>query len=209
MNHERRSRGKDGRYYDEDTDSDDYEISASSGSSSQYRSWAKKKARILEAEKAKLIAQWKAEVMAEEAALRRKREESRWYNRLRRWCRRQSSRVAMRTSKLMTAVGAFISNMPLTINAVALAIVTLGVVWFKFAEENLDTCMPVHFHSAQCRLVRIGDRRSFCVGGRIVLHLSFLLLTSKHVLLFPSFSLIASLNSQAAFTAIQAPLCIM
>ena len=44
----------------------------------------------------------------------------------------------------------FISNIPLTIGAIALAIVTLGVVWFKFAEENLSSCEPVHFHSTQC-----------------------------------------------------------
>jgi len=152
---ERRRRGRyrhgeDERYYSDDTDSDEYEISASSESSSQYRRWARKKARILEEERAKLIAQWKAEAMAEEERKRKEREQSLWYNRLRRWGRHQSRRVAVRSSRALTAVGSFISNMPLTINAVALSIVTLGVVWFKFAEENLDTCMPVHFHSTQC-----------------------------------------------------------
>eukprot|EP00979_Chaetoceros_neogracilis_P015467 scaffold5957_cov133-Chaetoceros_neogracile.AAC.1 len=39
--------------------------------------------------------------------------------------------------------------MPLTIGAVGLAIVTLGCVWFKFAEEVLDTCTRSvsHFNS--------------------------------------------------------------
>lgn len=44
----------------------------------------------------------------------------------------------------------FVANLPLTINAIALAIANLGVDWFKFAEENLDSCEPVHFHSSQC-----------------------------------------------------------
>lgn len=45
----------------------------------------------------------------------------------------------------------FVSNLPLTIGAVGLAIVTLGVVWFKFAEEMINSCKPVHFHSQQCQ----------------------------------------------------------
>lgn len=52
--------------------------------------------------------------------------------------------------KLWIRIETFISNLPLTVGAIALAIVTLGVVWFKFAEENLDSCQPVHFHSSQC-----------------------------------------------------------
>ena len=52
--------------------------------------------------------------------------------------------------RTLTLVEAFIANLPLTIGAVAMAVVTLGVVWFKFAEENLDSCEPVHFHSSQC-----------------------------------------------------------
>jgi hypothetical protein len=44
----------------------------------------------------------------------------------------------------------FVANVPLTIGAIALAICNTGVVWFKFTEESLTTCEPVHFHSAQC-----------------------------------------------------------
>lgn len=44
----------------------------------------------------------------------------------------------------------FFANLPLTIGAIALSTATLGVDWFKFAEENMDSCQPVHFHSAQC-----------------------------------------------------------
>jgi hypothetical protein len=50
----------------------------------------------------------------------------------------------------LTYIEAFIANLPLTIGAIAMAVVTLGVVWFKFAEETLASCEPVHFHSSQC-----------------------------------------------------------
>jgi hypothetical protein len=44
----------------------------------------------------------------------------------------------------------FVANLPSTIGAIAFAICTTGVVWFKFTEENLPSCEPVHFHSSQC-----------------------------------------------------------
>ena len=44
----------------------------------------------------------------------------------------------------------FVSNLPLTIGAVGLSIVTLGIVWFKFAEQIVSTCQPVHYHSSAC-----------------------------------------------------------
>ena len=50
----------------------------------------------------------------------------------------------------MTLFEVFICNLPLTVGAIAMAIVTLGVVWFKFMEENLDSCTPVHFNSGNC-----------------------------------------------------------
>lgn len=52
--------------------------------------------------------------------------------------------------KFAATTEVFISNLPLTIGAIAMAIALLGVVWFKFVEENLDSCQPVHFHSSQC-----------------------------------------------------------
>jgi len=45
---------------------------------------------------------------------------------------------------------AFCANLPLTIGGLAYSCACMGVVWFKFAEENLETCVPVHFHSPQC-----------------------------------------------------------
>ena len=52
--------------------------------------------------------------------------------------------------RLVVRVETFVANLPLMIGAIAMAVVTLGVVWFKFAEENLASCEPVHFHSSQC-----------------------------------------------------------
>ena len=143
---DRRDRYRYRREQEYSDDSEDYELSASSASSSQYRRWARKKDRLLEREKERLIAQWKAE----EEARRQQEEANRWYKRFGRWSSDRAHRMGVAASKFTTLTGAFISNMPLTINAVALAIAVLGVVWFKFAEENLDSCMPVHFHSPQC-----------------------------------------------------------
>ena len=44
----------------------------------------------------------------------------------------------------------FISNMPLTIAALALSWVSMGCVWFKFMEENIDDCQHVNFYSPHC-----------------------------------------------------------
>jgi hypothetical protein len=52
--------------------------------------------------------------------------------------------------KFLSYAEVFISNMPLTIGAVGLSWVTQGVIWFKFMEENNDSCTTVHFYSAQC-----------------------------------------------------------
>jgi hypothetical protein len=51
-------------------------------------------------------------------------------------------KLATQTFGCLTCVEAFIGNLPLTICAVAMAVVTLGVVWFKFAEEVLPMCEP-------------------------------------------------------------------
>ena len=44
----------------------------------------------------------------------------------------------------------FLSNMPLTIGAVGLGWVTQGVVWFKFMEENTDSCVTTRFNAPEC-----------------------------------------------------------
>ena len=55
-----------------------------------------------------------------------------------------------RVSQSCSAAEVFLSNIPLTIGAVGLSWVTQGVVWFKFMEENIDSCTPVHFNSPAC-----------------------------------------------------------
>lgn len=97
-----------------------------------------------------MIERWKAEAKEEEEIARQQREYNRWYRRLGRCVIAQLHIFQMKAYRTLTLVEAFIANLPLTIGAVAMAVVTLGVVWFKFAEENLDSCEPVHFHSSQC-----------------------------------------------------------
>lgn len=105
-----------------------------------------------------LIASWKLERRKElkemEEYLRQSIEANRMHNRLGRWCQESydtlHDTIARRLGKIYTLFVTSFSNLPLTIGAIAMAIVTLGVVWFKFAEENIDACVPVHFHSAQC-----------------------------------------------------------
>jgi hypothetical protein len=51
---------------------------------------------------------------------------------------------------MLATVEVFIANVPLTIGAMGLSWVTMGTVWFKFMEENNDSCRPVHYYSPQC-----------------------------------------------------------
>jgi len=102
--------------------------------------------RMYQYMKNKIFLEYEEMRILRERGLREEQEFNRWDNRLYRW-------VGTNYEKLepyKLNVEQFISNLPLTIGAVALAIVTLGVVWFKFAEEMLQSCQPVHFHSSQC-----------------------------------------------------------
>jgi len=109
-----------------------------------------RRAKLLEKERTKLIQQWREEAKREEEAARRESEANSWY----RWLGQQFDSEAQSflsgSFKFFTWFEAFIGNLPLTIGAVALAIANLGVDWFKFAEENMESCEPVHFHSSQC-----------------------------------------------------------
>ena len=87
-------------------DSEDYELSASSASSSQYRRWARKKDRLLEREKARLIAQWRAE----EEARRKQENANRWHKRFGRWSSDRANRIGIAASKFTTLTGAFIGS---------------------------------------------------------------------------------------------------
>jgi hypothetical protein len=116
----------------------------------EYQQWTKKRNKVLDRERAMLMEQWKAEANAEADDLYRTSEEYRWHKRLARYFDTESTVVVNRAFKFFVASEALIANLPLTIGAVAMAIVTLGTVWFRFAEENLESCEPVHFHSSQC-----------------------------------------------------------
>jgi len=127
----------------------------SSGSSFDHRKWTKKRARMLEKERTKLIEQWKEEAKVEADLLRKQEESNRWHRRLWNTFVGQLHNFGMKAFRCLTIVENFIGNLPLSLGAVALAIVTLGVVWFKFAEEYLDDCEPVHFHSSQCTVCKL------------------------------------------------------
>ena len=125
--------------------------SVSNGSSMEYRNKSsKKRARMLEKERAKLIEQWRAEAQAEAESARRTAESNQWHRRMGRYIHAELANMMTQAFKFFTFLQAFIANLPLTIGAIAMSIVTLGTVWFKFAEENLESCEPVHFHSSQC-----------------------------------------------------------
>ena len=120
--------------------------SPSDSSSADYRHWSKKRAKMLERERSQLIEQWRAEARAEAQRARMEAEYNRWYMRLGRSLEARFKTFLYTAMQFFTRLEMFICNLPLTIGAIALAIVTLGVVWFKFAEENMDSCQPVHFH---------------------------------------------------------------
>ena len=126
------------------------ENSISDSSSVDNRHWSRKRAKMLEKERKKLIDQWKSEARADAERTRFEAEKNRWYKRLGRSLECHFGIYLNSAWKLLGLLEMFICNLPMTIGAVALAIATLGVVWFKFAEENMDSCQPVHFHSSQC-----------------------------------------------------------
>lgn len=136
--------------YVPDSDSTSENSQDSSDSDFDHRKWTKKRSRMLDKERAKLIEQWRAEAREEAELLRKEEETNRWYRRMWNTTSEKFRHFGVTTFRCLTLVETFIGNLPLTIGAVALAIVTLGVVWFKFAEEYLDSCQPVHFHSSQC-----------------------------------------------------------
>lgn len=123
---------------------DTSDSSSSSDPSPDYLRW-KKSSAYLEREKAKLVDAWIKEAKEKEL-------KNRWDKRFHRYLFKQ-----------YTYVEATFANLPPTIGAIALSIANLGVDWFKFTEENLDSCQPVHFHSDQCTFpeVRVRIRHDF------------------------------------------------
>lgn len=111
---------------------------------------SKKQARALQKERARFLKEWRAEARALEDKERREKEENQWHRRLQRTVAASFSTYYESAFKFFAWTESFLGNLPLTIGAIALAIATLGVDWFKFAEEMMESCEPVHFHSAQC-----------------------------------------------------------
>lgn len=87
---------------------------------------------------------------AEIEKLRRREEERHCCKRLNRRIDTVMTKAHDNVAFFLSDLANFISNIPLTIGAIALATVTLGIAWFKFAEEMSGSCRPVHFHSSQC-----------------------------------------------------------
>ena len=133
INNDRRTRKK--KYRKHVLNNDDSQDS--SDSSFDHRKWTKKRSRsrMLEKERSKLIEQWKVEAKAEAELLRKERESNRWHRRLWETIVHELQTFGLKAFRCLTIIEKFIGNLPLTIGAVALAVVTLGVVWFKFAEE--------------------------------------------------------------------------
>ena len=147
----KKSKSRSRRSRQEQTEeSSDASYSSSSASSQDYQRWMKKRSRMLEKERSKLIKKWREEAKAEEEAVRLERENKQWYTRFRRYLDSEFGHVFEAAFKFLSWGEAFVANIPLTINAIALAVANLGVVWFKFAEENMESCEPVHYHSSQC-----------------------------------------------------------
>jgi hypothetical protein len=98
----------------------------SSDSNMDYRQWTKKRASMLEKERAKLIEQWKAEARAESGKSAKEEEPGQWHRQQWRHAVAEFQKFATITFRGLTFVEAFIGNLPLTIGAVSLSIVSLG-----------------------------------------------------------------------------------
>jgi len=98
----------------------------------------------LEKKKIILTALWKEEFEAE-------RKSNLWHNRIRRHFVEKHQKIGEHAKGLWIETEIFIENAPLTIGAIALSWVMMGMVWFKCMEEFLPSCRPVQFWSSRCR----------------------------------------------------------
>ena len=130
------------KYY---LENDDYTDSSSDNDEYRIRDNRRSKRRF-DKESEKMLRALRAEVKE----LRKREEERNWMNRLSKWTKSKKGQVSSTIGSFFSDCVNFISNLPLTIGAIALALVTLGIVWFKFAEEMMESCQPVHFHSSRC-----------------------------------------------------------
>ena len=92
---------------------------------------------MLEDERSRLIAQWKAEARAEALASRRQQEAEQWHRRFGSFFDTEFGDIIRKVYMTLSSLEAFVCNLPLSLGGIAMAIVTLGVVWFKWVEETL------------------------------------------------------------------------
>lgn len=92
----------------------------------QWTKWTKKRPSNLEKERAKLIEQLKAEARAESEMFAKEEESIQWHRQM--WTNivAEFQKFATLTFRGLTFIEAFIGNLPLTIGAVALSVVSLG-----------------------------------------------------------------------------------
>jgi hypothetical protein len=121
-----------------------YSLSSTSGSSED--KWTSSRRQMTDRDKAKFIKRCRAEAKADEAT--NERASSRCFKQWKSDV--ESQTVCSHSSKVYAWIKSFFGNLPLTIGALAMAFANLGVEWFKFAEEHVNSCQPVHFHSSQC-----------------------------------------------------------
>ncbi|GKY98530.1 hypothetical protein MPSEU_000810000 [Mayamaea pseudoterrestris] len=145
---QKKKRKKKNRSHAVQQGSDTSDSSLTSNDSMSKDHWMGRRQRMLDIERARLIKQWKSEARAEAHAKRDNQDC---------WCAHVSQWLTdirdapSRWQELLLWVEPVVANLPLTIGAIALAVVNIGVDWFKFAEEHDPHCMSVHFHSAsQC-----------------------------------------------------------
>lgn len=111
--------------------------------------WLEDYVEELENEREILIAQWKAEFESESNEHPDSRQNQLAYS-TNAFVRSYITPYWDSIIALLSYLEVFISNMPMTIGAVGLSWVTMGVVWFKFTEEMLPGCTATHYNNPQC-----------------------------------------------------------
>lgn len=106
---------------------------------------------LLKLQRDRLMMQWSKELeLIKQEKFKRNLNDNQWHREVWTWFESIPSCFSGKISSCFSNIESFICNLPLTIGAIGLAVVTLGVVWFKFTEEMMNSCQPVHYHSKLC-----------------------------------------------------------
>ena len=112
---------------------------------------------MVEDERNRLIAQWKAEARAEALASRRQQDEGHWHRRAGRCLDSEFGELLGKVYSVLYFLETFICNLPLTVGAIAMGVVTLGVVWYVQCRINCGTyqlvCLVCGLGSSLWRIV--------------------------------------------------------